>query len=468
MPSVILALLLLLSWPLPAAGRQQNQEAEALELFQKAEDGARRGQYKKAWNTYKLLAKQYADTSAGKKAARRSGKSGFMCASDLLRHGPSKNRVDVVVMGDGFTLDQLEDYDTLSKVVARNFPRSEVFEEYFSYHNFIRVNLHSADSGVDGHNRTYDTALGAHLSGSIQGQVSVDPSRVRAMLAELPEHDDFAIAFVKNGDLGTGGGGIASVGGRSPKTMIHEWGHAFASLMDEYSSNTGHRGQVNNGPNISTTGDKDQVPWKHWLKKRVPGIGVYQGGDGRPKGAWKPTHNCIMDVGVDFCAICREAIVLRIYRFVDPIEGCQPAPHTEKSDPIEIDMTRSVRELEPIEFQVEILRPASHGLLVSWWVLDDEQAPPFTDLDLDRHSKDRRTRGALTPIESTPAQRSHRTGQQQVSFQVDPRDFKPGHYRVVCRVVDTTRPQGAKYPWVLLDHYGVLESERSWRLQLQL
>jgi len=466
---LLVALLLAGAGSCKAAGRpgEEGREAEARELLEKAEEGAKRGQYRKAWNTFKLLSKEYADTPAGQRAASRAGESGFLCASDLLRHGPSRNRVDVVVMGEGFTLDQQDDFDTLSKVVLRNFPRSEVFEEYFAYHNFIRANLHSAESGVDGHNRTYDTALDARLSGGIQGQVAVSRQRVHAMLAELPEHDQLAIAFVKNGNLGTGGGGVASVGGRSPKTMIHEWGHAFASLMDEYSSNTGHRGQVENGPNVARTEDPDQVPWKHWLERRVSGVGIYQGAAGRPQGAWKPTNNCIMDVGVDFCPICREAIVLEIYRLVDPIEGCRPAPHDASSDPITIDMTRSVRELEPVEFQVEILTPASHGLLVCWWVLPEEQAPPFSELDLDRSSKDRRVRGPLRPIEERPRQRSHRTGQRSVSFEVDPRDFDPGRYLVVCRVTDTARPRGAKVPWVLSDPAGVLQAERSWRLHLQ-
>ena len=30
--------------------------------------------------------------------------------------------------------------------------------------------------------------------------------------------------------------------------------------------------------------------------------------------------------GVTFCPVCREEIVRRIYRYVDSIDGCQPAP----------------------------------------------------------------------------------------------------------------------------------------------
>lgn len=464
MRPIWIALLLLLP---PAAGeeRETEREQKARELFEKAVAGAQRGQYKKAHNTYKRIAREYPETGAGRRAASRAGASGFLCASDLLRNGPSRNRVDVVAMGDGFTISQQDDFDSLSKVVTRNFERYEVLEEYLAYHNFIRVNLVSAESGVDGHGRTYDTALGSHRSGMIQGQVSVRRERVRAMLREVEEHDELAIAFVKNGDLGTGGGGIASVGGRSPKTMVHEWGHAFGGLMDEYSSNTGHRGQVNNGPNVSRTGDKKQVPWAHWLKARVSGIGVYQGADGRPKGAWKPTNNCIMDVGVDFCPVCREALILEIYRRVDPIEESLPAPHTSEQEAIVVDKSRSVRELEPVEFRVEVMRPKKHGLLVSWWVLPVDEAPGPAQFDVDRSLKDRRDRGPLAVIDAKPVERSRKSTAHHL-FRVDPRDYPPGRYRVICRVRDETRVRGGKTPWVLADPLDLLASERSWYLTL--
>ena len=47
------------------------------------------------------------------------------------------------------------------------------------------------------------------------------------------------------------------------------------------------------------------------------------------RGAWKPTTSgCLMEAGGRaFCRVCREALVLAIYRHVDPIEGCKPEPH---------------------------------------------------------------------------------------------------------------------------------------------
>ena len=65
----------------------------------------------------------------------------------------------------------------------------------------------------------------------------------------------------------------------------------------------------------------------------APGIGVYRGGVGCLKGAWRPnTTTCLMHKGREFCTVCREALVLRIYRYVDPIDGVRPAP-AEQVDP---------------------------------------------------------------------------------------------------------------------------------------
>lgn len=440
---------------------QEETDAEkAAAILEKTAASVDSGHYASVVGRYRNLVKDYLNTPAGAIAKRRLDKNTYLGATDLIRTGPSNNRVDVVSMGDGFELDQQGDFDTLAKVTARNFERYDVFEEYLPYFNFLRVNLASQESGVSGYNREYDTTLLARRSGAIQGQVAVDRSRVFAMLDELPDHDRLAIVYVKNGDLGTGGGGVASVGGRSPKTMVHEFGHAFASLMDEYSSNTGHRGQVSSGPNVSATADRQQVPWKHWLDARVPGVGVYQGADGRPKGAWKPTHNCIMDTGVDFCAICREAIVLRIYSLVDPIDSCEPDAQTTQEQMIRID-GRSTTSGDIPTFTVQTIRP-KHSLVGRFWILSGQEMIAPTNPDLNRAMRDRGHRGPLAKISKEPHLTDSVNGSGRFRLTIDPRDLEPGPHQVVFRVEDPTEVRGDRHPWVLKDDRELLWSERMW------
>jgi len=135
-------------------------------------------------------------------------------------------------------------------------------------------NLISKDDGVDGFGREEDTALNAHTASTFAGHVAVDRGLVFEMLGEMEHHDSLAIVFVRAGALGTGGGGVATIGGRNASTTIHEFGHAFGGLGDEYATQTHDRGGVSNRVNVSDTDDPERVPWAHWIEARVPGIGI--------------------------------------------------------------------------------------------------------------------------------------------------------------------------------------------------
>ena len=49
---------------------------------------------------------------------------------------------------------------------------------------------------------------------------------------------------------------------------------------------------------------------------------------------------------------------------------------------------------------------------------------------------------------------------------LDPGDLESGRYRVIARAVDSTKMRGEKFPWVLKDEAGLLESERGWWVRI--
>lgn len=425
-------------------------------LLLQAERAAFEGNYSKARSLYRHIADKYPKTRAGAKAIARSRPSAFLGWSEILRHGPSENRVDVVVAGDGYTMKHLRALENITRVVPKLFERNKTLGEYFRYHNFLRANVVSKDDGIDAHGRRFDTALGGRQSGAIQGQCTCDRGLVRRMLAEIPQSDGLAVVYVKQGVLGTGGGGVATVGGRGDKTTIHEWGHAFAGLSDEYAQTTGHRGEV--GIGINVTGDPENVPWAHWISRKAPGIGVYQGANGQERGAWKPVASgCVMEHGDKFCRVCREAIVLRIHQFVDPIESVEPPAHfAEIRDP-QAESARPLVLNRMLTFAARVMRPKSHAIQVRWWIIPEarmEKTPR-------RRGKDRRTRGPLPFLEDQPKERSYgKAGLHR--FKILTKSLAPGRYKVVCRAIDTTRLSRDRLPWVLKDDRGVLQSERAW------
>jgi len=449
-----------------AAALQSVPEANA--AFDKAEKDGREGRYSEAQSGYRRIAEKFAVSDAGRRAAQRTTPSAFLGSADVLRHGPSANRVDIVLMGDGYELSHMKSFDKLASDIPPLFERKEPFHEYWSYFNFLRASLVSGENGVDGFGREYDTALDAKTLNTYAGHVGIDATRVRMMLEQIPEHDGLAICFVKNGVAGTGGGGFATIGGRSAETTIHEWGHAFAGLSDEYEEQqAAHTGAVGASPNISSTEDPKRVPWAHWLKAKHPRIGVYEGGAGRLKGAWKPTSTgCAMATQEEFCAVCREAVVLRVYSLVDPIESCLPAADQDAL------FIQKLSE-EPLEIRVKTMEPASHALEARWWIvptprpaLTPDPASTSSAGFSQRKSVDRRARGALPPIEEPPTKTSLYDADGNHSLLIRPTELEPGVYRVVCRVKDSTLLRGERWPWVLKDDLGLLESERVWWIEV--
>ncbi|MEM7308984.1 MAG: M64 family metallopeptidase [Planctomycetota bacterium] len=450
----------LLTVALPfAAAPADDPEEQAAAWLEKAERHVEKGQHKRAVDVYEKIVKKYPETAAGEVAGRRSLPSAYLGKADILRSGPSSNRVDVVILGDGYTLKLMDGYDDIVGDIPRVFERNRVFGEYLSYLNLVRGTTVSEEKGIDSYGKEYRTVLGGKMSRSIQGQVTVDREAVRRILREeLPEADGFAVALVRLGTLGTGGGGVAAVAAREFNTLIHEWGHAFANLQDEYSSHTGYRGEAVSSINVSSVEDPQRVPWAHFIEARVRGVGVYEGADGRVRGAWKPTSaGCIMGNGGFFCPVCREALVLRLYEFVDPIDAAVPPPSDEP--------LRLAQDGAPLTFSVQAMRPKSHTLEVSWWLFPEAEAPPHVSYDAEAASVGkRRSRGPLPPIEAKPAQRPRGAKNGVHRFELKPRGLAPGGYVVIVRAVDSTKLRGEKHPWVLKDEAHLLRSERRWKV----
>ncbi len=218
------------------------RELKAFEALEKAMKAASKGQYDRAVSLYRKIAKLWPRTTAGVTARARSEKIAYLGSATLVRNGPSSNRLDIAIMGDGYRLGDQNDFDDQAKVIPKLFKKHKLYGEYYSYLNFHRINLRSKDQGVTGFGRTKETALGGYVSGTIQGHVAVVRSKVMNYLSQLKEQDGFTFVIVKAGSYGTGGRGIATIGGRADETAIHEWGHAFADLGDEYTGSTGHRG----------------------------------------------------------------------------------------------------------------------------------------------------------------------------------------------------------------------------------
>ncbi len=408
---------------------------------------------KRSAKLFEEVAERFPNSPWALRAQCWIGPNRITAVEQIAGSGPPENRIDVAIMGDGFK-DSYADkkaFDRICDDLVRYFFRSEVLAEYENCFNIYKVTLASADDRVDYRKHRYDTALnGRKLSDD--RHIAVDRNRVMHFLGAFEWNDRLSFAAVREGGLGTGGGGVATVGKDMGTVVVHEWGHAFGGLADEYSREASPAGTPTRGPNISTSPDPRQAPWKHWHKKYPGKYKAHEGGAGVYKGVWRPTPDgCIMRAAHDFCPICREAIVRRIYSYVRPIESMLA---NQKTVEVAVGREKTSLYLFPI-------RPKSHKLDVEWSVVSEG------DVDYDKHFTER-WKGAMP---GTPIKGDRDTVSKKLRHLVEIQSLKArrkigvGRYKIYARVTDRAKVKGK--PWVLEDPEGNLTQMVHWRVHLK-
>lgn len=381
------------------------------------------------------------------------GPNRITAVEPLTDSGPRANRIDVAIMGDGFK-DSYADKKAFNRIcddLLRHFLQSEVLIEYADYFNFHKVTLASADDRVDYRKHEYDTALNGRKLADDR-HIAVDSGRVMHFLGAFEWNDRLSFAAVREGGLGTGGGGVATVGKDMGTVVVHEWGHAFAGLSDEYSREASPSGTPMQGPNISNSPDPREAPWKHWHKKYPGKYKAHEGGAGVYKGVWRPTPDgCIMRAAHDFCPICREAIVRRIYSYVRPIDSMLA---NQK-------MVEAAVGGEKAHIYLFPIKPKSHRLDVEWSVVSEG------DVDFDKHFSER-WQGDMpgTPIkgdrDTVDKEQRHFVEIQSLKAR---RKIGVGHYKIYARVTDRAKVKGKQ--WVLEDPEGNLTQMVHWKVHVK-
>gem|GEM_PF-1210534 len=298
-------------------------------------------------------------------------------------NGDPANRVDFVILGDGYTASELTKYANDVENAVNGFFNQEPFKEYQNYFNVHRVDVISNESGAD-HPPIYkNTAFDATYNGRI---FYVSTSKVNTVLSNSvnPDQRDIILVIVNDATYGGSGGSIAvaSTHSASIELVLHEVGHSFGLLADEYNS-----GGVNcpgtvepSQPNVTLETNRDVIKWNHgggpptgWIDPATPvptlstsnGIpGLYEGAYYCSLGVYRPTYNSKMrNLNRPFEQINEEQLVKRVYNWASPMDS---------SSPSESEVTLQANETQL--FQVEVLEPMTHTLKVEWYVDDQSQS----------------------------------------------------------------------------------------------
>ncbi|MFB2937797.1 M64 family metallopeptidase [Aerosakkonemataceae cyanobacterium BLCC-F154] len=256
----------------------------------------------------------------------------------LWDSGPSSNRVDMVFLGDGYRAEDINTVynDDINSMLDWMFSGNEnPYPRYKNFFNVHRLDIISQETGADvpPEGIFRDTALDAsyYFDGVTERLLYINEGKAyRALVDNLPDISLAEIRLVTVNDAKYGGGGgyfSVYAGGNVNATEIalHELGHSFNKLADEYGYGDSaiYTGGEPAAINItkSATGDK----WSQWLGYGEPGMGVigaYEGAGYYEKGLFRPSINSKMrSLGQPFDAVSREKIILDIYDLVDPLDS---------------------------------------------------------------------------------------------------------------------------------------------------
>ena len=293
--------------------------------------------------------------------------------------GDPSNRVDLVVLGDGYTAGELGQYAADVESFLAGFFVATPFAEYATYFNVHRIDVVSNESGADHPNRTpqvfRDTAFDATYNcAGIQRLVCVNTSKVNTVLASsvLPDMRDIILVLVNDPEYGGSGGAVAVASTHSSalEIILHEIGHSFGLLADEYGGPPPpqcNASQEPVAPNATRVTNRDSIKWVAWIDPETPiptslpvaGLaGVYQGAAYCDTGLFRPTYNSKMrSLFRPFEQINSEQLVKRVYNWAAPIDSAAP----EESS---IRMSAGARQT----FRVQLLEPLANSLEAAWSV----------------------------------------------------------------------------------------------------
>ncbi len=231
--------------------------------------------------------------------------------------GDYSKKVDILFVPDGYTKSEsrkLEnDFNRFSKYILEFSP----FSQYKTKINIWGIKLFSEESGTDipGANIYKNTAIESsfYTFDSERYLTVTDIHNLSQKTSNVPY--DYIIVLVNSEKYGGGGiynfWAVTSVDNpKSELVMMHEFGHSFAGLADEYyTSDVSYEDyfDLQTEPwekNITTLVDFESK-WKNLLKKDTPiptqiedaekyPIGVYEGGGYVAKGVFRSSENSLM------------------------------------------------------------------------------------------------------------------------------------------------------------------------------
>ncbi|MBI5086391.1 MAG: IgA Peptidase M64, partial [Acidobacteria bacterium] len=290
----------------------------------------------------------------------------------VMKNGEPADKVDLLLIGDGYTAAETGKWHADAKRLSETLFAASPFKERRSAFNVWAIDVPADESGVarpsEGVHRRSPVRAAYDAFGSERYVLTFDNKRLREVASAAPYE---FIEIVVNGRK-YGGGGIhnqystvASDSASSAYVFVHEFGHHFAGLADEYyTSDVAYQSSAARPepwePNVTANATEPKwremvapgtplpTPWaKAEFEKMQAGVqarrkalraarqpeeemealfkeeraasrktlaqdgrvGAFEGAMYESRGYYRPAQDCIMFTRSEaFCAVCRQAI----------------------------------------------------------------------------------------------------------------------------------------------------------------
>lgn len=256
----------------------------------------------------------------------------------LLKSGPVNKRINLVLLGDGYTSGQTAQEVADATTVSNYLLSIPPFSYYNNYFNVFAVKCVSTQSGVTHPGTATDVTEPASPVMSVtnyfntrfdNGNIhrlmyATNSSAVYGVLSTwFPAYSQ--VVVLGNSTVYGGAGGAfasSSMNSSSKEIVAHEIGHSFAGLADEYWYTGGE------APNRTANSNTATVKWSPWVG--ISTVSVYPYGTVSPQNAWfRPHQNCKMQyLGTPFCPVCSQTIIEKIHSLTNPIDNYSPSNAT--------------------------------------------------------------------------------------------------------------------------------------------
>ena len=305
---------------------------------------------------------------------------------ETLRYsGDVDKRINLVILSEGYQDSEFTQFISDANNFVNDMFSQTPFAEYDNYFNVYAIKVPSNESGASHPGTATDegTVVPAVPVTSVDNffGTSFDSFNIHRLLYtfntasiatvlanNFPEYDQ-ALLLINSPYYGGSGGmfPMASTETTSSEIAIHELGHSFANLKDEYYPGDA---QVGEAINMTQNNNPTTVKWKNWYGDN--GVGIYAyGTSGTPATWFRPHQNCKMRyLGVNFCSVCVEGLIEKIHSLVSPIDSYSPISSTVENPSF------------PASFQLNLIQTIPNTLETIWTLNSNEFATNVSSIEL--------------------------------------------------------------------------------------